>query len=60
MSSGCQSIDLSAHPVIPDGKNRPLLYFVKLSRGCEVRFNSIISIQKNLNNFFTKRDNLVL
>ncbi|RNA34761.1 hypothetical protein BpHYR1_022890 [Brachionus plicatilis] len=28
--------------------------------GCEVGFNLIISIQKNLNNFFTKRDNLVL
>ncbi|RNA08267.1 hypothetical protein BpHYR1_031438 [Brachionus plicatilis] len=27
-------------------------------RGCEVRFNSIISIQKNLNNFLTKRHNL--
>ncbi|RNA21792.1 hypothetical protein BpHYR1_003701 [Brachionus plicatilis] len=29
-------------------------------RGCEVRFNSIFSIQKNLNNIFTKKDNLVL
>ncbi|RNA41219.1 hypothetical protein BpHYR1_004774, partial [Brachionus plicatilis] len=25
--------------------------------GCEVHFNSIFSIQKNLNNFFAKRDN---
>ncbi|RNA32073.1 hypothetical protein BpHYR1_011165, partial [Brachionus plicatilis] len=28
-------------------------------RGCEVHSNSIVSIQKNLNNFFTIRNNLV-
>ncbi|RNA11414.1 hypothetical protein BpHYR1_029935 [Brachionus plicatilis] len=28
--------------------------------GCEVHFNSIVSIQKNLNTFFAIRNNLVL
>ncbi|RNA17539.1 hypothetical protein BpHYR1_054636 [Brachionus plicatilis] len=37
-----------------------LKLYILYGWACEVRFNSIISIQKNLDNFFTKRDNLVL
>ncbi|RNA27133.1 hypothetical protein BpHYR1_027785 [Brachionus plicatilis] len=33
---------------------------IQIFKGCEVHFNSFVSIQKNLNNFFTTRNNLVL
>ncbi|RNA28981.1 hypothetical protein BpHYR1_011977 [Brachionus plicatilis] len=37
-----------------------LFHFIQKLGGCEVHFNSIVSIQENLNNFFTIRNNLVL